>query len=121
MEGSDGGKIEYMIEATLESLGGLFKRPTVQASHIIQVPLVGKINVTENGLDRTRESSIRWPKNEDNANTCVLSACIPHEGCIRGKDVTIRMELKQPKRYAAAESVLFELVRQEIIASGKDR
>ncbi|KAG2230556.1 hypothetical protein BDF21DRAFT_498262 [Thamnidium elegans] len=118
LEGGDGGKIEYMIEATLETSG--FLKRSVQATHIIQVPLVGNINVNEDGLDRTRESSIRWPKNEENANTCILSAWIPHQGCIRGKDVTVRVELKQPKRYSPAEYILFELVRQEIIASGRD-
>jgi hypothetical protein len=82
LEGSDGGKIEYMIEANLETAG--FLKRSIQATHIIQVPLIGRVNINENGLERTRESSIRWPKNEENANTCVLSAWIPHEGCMRG-------------------------------------
>lgn len=84
LEGSDGGKIEYMIEASLETPGGLFKKSNVLANHIIQVPLIAKVNITENGLERHRESSIRWPKIEENVNTCALSARIPHEGCVRG-------------------------------------
>jgi len=75
-----------MIEASLETPGGLFKRSNVLANHIIQVPLIAKVNITENGLERHRESSIRWPKIEENVNTCALSARIPHEGCVRGKD-----------------------------------
>jgi hypothetical protein len=71
-----------MIEANLETAG--FLKRSIQASHIIQIPLVAKVSINENGLERTRESFIQWPKNEENANTCVLSACIPHEGCMRG-------------------------------------
>lgn len=119
MEGSDGGKVEYMIEANLESSG--FLKRSIQATHIIQVPLVGKVNINEHGLERKRETSIRWPKHEQDVNTCILSAWIPHEGCIRGTDVPIRIEFKQPDRYAPVESVLVELVCQEIIASSKDR
>jgi hypothetical protein len=121
LEGSDGGKIEYMIEANLEAVGGMFKRKNTVATHIIQIPLIGNTDVSKNGLHNPRESSIRWPKNEDNANTCVFSAWIPHEGCVRGKDIPIRVELKQPDRYQPPKTILVELVRQELIASNKDR
>lgn len=121
MEGSDGGKIEYMIEANLEALSGMFKRKSAIATHIVQVPIIGNIDVSKKELLNPRESSIRWPKNEENANTCVLSAWIPHKGCVRGKDIPIRVELKQPDRYQAPKSVMVELIRQELVASSKDR
>jgi hypothetical protein len=119
LEGSKGGKIEYMIEANLETAG--FLKRSIQATHIIQVPLVAKVNINEHGLERTRESNIKWPKHEDNANACVLSAWIPHEGCIRGKDVPIRVEFKEPGRFPPAKIVLVELIAQEFIAPSKDR
>ncbi|KAG1108488.1 hypothetical protein G6F42_015971 [Rhizopus arrhizus] len=120
LEGSDGGKIEYMIEASLETPGGLFKRSNVLANHIIQVPLIAKVNITENGLERHRESSIRWPKIEENVNTCALSARIPHEGCVRGKEVPVRVDFQQPERFDAIKSIKVALIQQEIIASSKD-
>lgn len=143
LEGSDGGKIEYMIEASLETPGGLFKKSNVLANHIIQVPLIANVNVTENGLERHRESSIRWPKIEENINTCALSAKIPHEGCVRGKvdrwggaftkgsglnvdynignKVPVHVDFQQPERFEAVKSIKITLIQQEIIASSKDR
>lgn len=138
MEGSDGGKIEYMIEASLETPGGLFKKSNILANHIIQVPLIAKVNINEDGLERHRESSIRWPKIEENVNTSVLSARIPHEGCIRGKfkvylkgietkiiwilgkEVPVRVDFQQPERFDAIKFVKVSLIQQEIIASSKD-
>ena len=64
-----------MIEASLETAG--FLKTSIQASHIIQVPLIAKLSVTENGLQKAKESSIQWPKNEQDINTCELSAWIP--------------------------------------------
>ncbi|GAN03223.1 hypothetical protein MAM1_0036d02674 [Mucor ambiguus] len=121
LEGSDGGKIEYMIEASFETPGGLFKKSNVLANHIIQVPLIAKVNITENGLERNRESSIRWPKIEDNINTCALSARIPHEGWVRGKEVPVHIDFQQPERFQAVKSIKVALVQQEIIASSKDK
>ncbi|KAF1796193.1 hypothetical protein FB192DRAFT_1405647 [Mucor lusitanicus] len=121
LEGSDGGKIEYMIEASLETPGGLFKKSNVLANHIIQVPLIAKVNITENGLERHRESSIRWPKIEENVNTCALSARIPHEGCVRGKEVPVHVDFQQPERFEAVKFIKLALIQQEIIASSKDK
>ncbi|KAK4518271.1 uncharacterized protein ATC70_001623 [Mucor velutinosus] len=121
LEGSDGGKIEYMIEASLETPGGLFKKSNVLANHIIQVPLIAKVNITENGLERHRESSIRWPKIEENINTCALSAKIPHEGYVRGKEVPVRVDYQQPEHFEAVQSIKVALIQQEIIASSKDK
>lgn len=118
LEGSDGGKVEYMIEACLETAS--FLKRSIQASHIILVPLIGKVNIGDDELQKPRESSIRWPKNEENANTVELSAWIPCGGCVRGKDVPIRVELKQPERYQPPKVITVELIRQEIIASSKD-
>lgn len=108
-----------MIEANLEAASFLSKR-SIQASHVIQVPLIAKVNINEQGLEKAKESSIKWPKHEDNADACVLSAWIPHEGCLRGKDVPIRVEFKQPDRYPPAKTVFVELVAQEFNASSKD-
>lgn len=85
MEGSgEGGKIEYLIEAGLEASG--FLKKSVLATHIISVPLIGNVNINENGLERTRDSTMRWPKNEQDQNTCVLYGWIPHEGILRGTE-----------------------------------
>lgn len=80
---AEGGKIEYLVEATLEASG--FLKKSVLATHIISVPLIGNVNINVHGLERTRESTMRWPKNEDDKNTCILYGWIPHEGILRGK------------------------------------
>lgn len=85
LDGGDGGKIEYMIEASLETRGGLFKKSNILTNHILPVPLIAKININTDGIEGPRESSIHWPKLEENGSKCVLSARIPHGGCIRGK------------------------------------
>jgi hypothetical protein len=79
---SDGGRIEYMVEAILDS-SSMFKRK-VQASSITVVPLIAKINVDKEELNRPIEKNNRWPRNEAEANTCILNASIPRGGWVRG-------------------------------------
>lgn len=119
MEGGEGGKVEYLVEASLEASG--FLKKSVLATHIITVPVIANININGNGLERTRDSTMRWPKNEDDINTCILYGWVPHEGILRGKDIPIRVEFKQPDRYELVENITVCLVQQEIISSAKDR
>lgn len=119
MRGANGGKIEYMIEVSLESTRH-FKR-TIHANHIITVPLVAVININEGELEKKRETNTSWPQREEDSNTCVLSAYIPHKGCLLGTHINVQIDFRQPKRYIPVESVLVELVSVEFIASAKDR
>ncbi|KAI8877742.1 hypothetical protein K501DRAFT_306112 [Backusella circina FSU 941] len=118
LEVGDGGKIEYMVEAILDT-ASVFKRK-VQATSITVIPLLSRINVDREELSRPMEKSSRWPRNEADANTCILTASIPRAGWVRGTNVPVYISWMQPERIHSVKKVSLILVRQELISSSKD-
>ncbi|KAI8876146.1 hypothetical protein K501DRAFT_289048 [Backusella circina FSU 941] len=118
-EGVDGGKIDYMVVAILETAG--FIGRTEKAKAIIDVPLIAKVNVAEANLRKIKETSITWPRNEEEINQCRLHALIPGSGWMRGKSIPVHISWKQPERYLSAKKIELVLVKQETIASSKDK
>lgn len=97
MKGGSGGKVEYMIEIRLGTKGHL-KKKIILAHQIITVALAAKLDITENGLKEEKESISAWPQ-EQGADVCLLSACIPHGGWLRGTSVEVQINFKQPEVY----------------------
>ncbi|KAI7888036.1 uncharacterized protein EV154DRAFT_554186 [Mucor mucedo] len=118
-EGGNGGKIEYMIEVRLESIG-FFGNTKPLARQIIIVKLLEKLDISKNRLIESQKSTDYWPVASREADMCQLSAYIPREGWLRGASVEVQIDFKQPVSYNHVSYVTVELISQESIALAKD-
>ncbi|KAG2195366.1 hypothetical protein INT47_004474 [Mucor saturninus] len=119
IDGKDGGKIKYTVEIRLGSTR--FFKKIIRAKSSIALPLVAKVDIDMNGLEKQKETSISWPQEEKDEDMYVLSASIPHEGWLLGTTIDVEINLKQPKIHVPVESLVAELICQESIASVRDR
>ncbi|KAG2195380.1 hypothetical protein INT47_004488 [Mucor saturninus] len=117
LNGCCSGKIEYTIEVHLES-EGIFKNVAL-ANQTITVALAAKLDITENKLEEQKESTRCWPQ-QQGADTCTLTACIPHGGWLRGTLIGVQIYFRQPAIYQPVEAVKVEFICQEFIALAKD-
>lgn len=79
----DGGKIEYMVEAILETTR--FMGQKKKTAVYLPVPLIAKVNIAELHLREPKQTTTEWPKIEDEINKCRLHANIRRSGWMRGK------------------------------------